>query len=289
MQINNETKLVTLLGKPISQSYSTRLQNVAYEAKGLNLVYLAQEVDKEHVGDVIHGLRHMNFAGSAVTKPDKVEVLKYLDGMDELCEKIGACNTIVNQNGSLIGYNTDAAGFYESLVTDGEVSVEGTTFFCFGAGGVARAMCAALAYHGAGRIYVTDYYESCALALCRDLNEKFAPIFEPVSYGDYSKIAESAVILNASGVGMGETVGQSPLPKEHIGPQHFCFDACYNPKKTQFLLDAESRGAKILNGLGMFVRQGAAQVQYWTGAQPPVEEMKQELLRILEKEHGQFD
>lgn len=286
MQINNETKLVTLLGKPISQSYSTRLQNVAYEARGLNMVYLAQEVDKEHLGDVIRGLRHMNFAGSAVTKPDKVEVLKYLDGMDELCEKIGACNTIVNQNGSLIGYNTDAAGFYESLVADGGIQVEGTTFFCFGAGGVARAMCAALAFHGASKIYVTDYYESCTQNLCHDLSKKFAPIFELVRYCDYSKIAESTVILNASGVGMGESLGQSPLPKEYIGSQHFCFDACYNPEKTQFLLDAESRGAKILNGLGMFVRQGAAQVQYWTGAQPPVEEMKQELLRILKRENG---
>jgi shikimate dehydrogenase len=283
MQINNDTKLVTLLGKPVAQSYSTRLQNFAYNAKGLNLVYLAEEVDKEHLGDVIQGLRHMNFAGSAVTKPDKVAVMQYLDGADELCEKIGACNTIVNQNGSLIGYNTDAAGFYEFLAEDGGVRIENASFFCFGAGGVARAMCAALAFHGAGKIYVTDYFESCAEDLCRDLNEKFPPVFEFVHYGDCSKVPECDVVLNASGVGMGSSMGTSPLPKEYIRSHQLYFDACYNPDKTQFLLDAEMAGAKILNGLGMFIRQGAAQIQYWTGIQPPVEEMRQELLRILKE------
>lgn len=281
MQFDNKTRLVTLLGNPIGQSYSTRLQNAVYATKGLNLVYLAQEVDAEHLGDVVRGLRYMNFAGSAVTKPNKVEVMKYIDEADELCEKIGACNTIVNRNGVLSGYNTDAAGFYDSLTEDGGVQVSGSTFFCFGAGGVARAMCAALAYHGAKKIYVTDYYNSCAESFCKDLNEKFSPIFEQVPFGECSKAAECDVVMNASGVGMGKSIGKTPLPVEYVRPNLLYFDACYNPDKTQFLLNAEAKGAKILNGLGMFVRQGAAQIEYWTGIKSPVEEMRHELLALL--------
>ena len=89
--------------------------------------------------------------------------------------------------------------------------------------------------------------------------------------------------MNASGVGMGKSIGQSPVAKEILKADQFCFDACYNPAKTQFLLDAEAQGCKILNGLGMSLYQGAAQIELWTGAKAPVEAMRQELLKILEE------
>ena len=162
MKIDINTKMITLLGKPLGQSFAARMQNAGYEAAGLNMLYFYTEVDKDHLGDVVNGLRYMNFAGFAVTKPNKVRVLRYLDELDPLCKKMGASNTVVKTpEGKLIGYNTDGVGFYTSLVEEGKINVEESTFFCFGAGGAGRAMCSVLAYHGAKKIYITENGLSC--------------------------------------------------------------------------------------------------------------------------------
>ena len=95
MAVNINTKMVTLLGKPLSQSYAARMQNAAYRAAGINMLYFYTEVENDHLPDVINGIRHMNFAGFAVTKPNKVEVMKYVDEADPLCEKMNASNTVV--------------------------------------------------------------------------------------------------------------------------------------------------------------------------------------------------
>lgn len=214
MKIDINTKMITLLGKPLGQSFAARMQNAGYEAAGLNMLYFYTEVDKDHLGDVVNGLRYMNFAGFAVTKPNKVRVLRYLDELDPLCKKMGASNTVVKTpEGKLIGYNTDGVGFYTSLVEEGKINVEESTFFCFGAGGAGRAMCSVLAYHGAKKIYITDFYEPCAESLVMDINENFAPVAELVHHGDYAKIAECNVVMNASGIGMGSTIGQTPMAR----------------------------------------------------------------------------
>ena len=284
MKVDINTKMITLLGTPLSQSFAARMQNAGYEAADLNMLYFYTETDQEHLGDIVNGIRYMNFAGFAVTKPNKVRVLRYLDELDPLCKKMGASNTVVKTaEGKLIGYNTDGIGFYTSLTEEGGVDVKNSTFFCFGAGGAGRAMCSVLAYYGAKKIYITDFFEPCAQALVDDINNNFAPIAEFVHHGDTSKVPECDVVMNASGVGMGKSIGQSPVEKEILKPNQFCFDACYNPAKTQFLLDAEAQGCKILNGLGMSLYQGAAQIELWTGHKAPVEAMRQELLKILEE------
>ena len=237
------------------------------------------------MGDIVNGLLYMNFAGFAVTKPNKVKVLEYLDELDPLCEKMGASNTVVKSaDGKLVGYNTDGVGFYTSLTEEGGVQVDQSVFFCFGGGGAGRAICSILAYKGARKIYVTDAYEPCANSLVDDINNNFAPVAEYVPYGEYSKLAACNVVINASGVGMGKSIGKSPLPKEYIQSSQFYFDACYNPERTQFLLDAEEKGCKVLNGLGMSLYQGVAQIELWTGKRAPVEAMRQELLTILKEQ-----
>jgi len=284
MKIDINTKMITLLGTPLDQSFAARMQNTGYEAAGLNMLYFYTEVDKDHLGDVVNGLRYMNFAGFAVTKPNKVRVLRYLDELDPLCEKLGASNTVVRTpEGRLIGYNTDGVGFYTSLTEEGGVKVGQSVFFCFGAGGAGRAMCSILACSGARKIYITDCVESRAKSLADDINERFAPVAEFVHHGDFSKLAACDVVLNASGVGMGESIGESPMPGEYIRPSQFYFDACYNPHKTQFLLNAEAKGCRILNGMGMSLYQGAAQIELWTGRKAPVEAMRRELLKILDE------
>lgn len=284
MKIDINTKIITLIGTPLSQSFAAQMQNVGYQAAGLNMIYFYTEADKEHLGDIVNGLRYMNTAGFAVTKPNKVRVLRYLDELDPLCQKMGACNTVVKTlDGKLIGYNTDGIGFYTSLSQEASIKVDQSVFFCFGGGGAGRAMCSVLAYYGAKKIYITDVFEPCAKALVEDINQNFAPVAEFVHHEDFSKLAGCDVVMNASGVGMGDSVGRSPLQKEYIQPRQFYFDACYNPAKTQFLLDAEEKGCCILNGLGMSLYQGVAQIELWSGEKAPVEAMRQELMRIVEE------
>ena len=151
--VDINTKMVTLLGDPLKQSFAAQMQNSGYEAAGLNMIYFYTEVNNEHLEDVVNGIRHMNFAGFAVTKPNKVKVLQYLDELDPLCEKMGASNTVVKTpEGKLVGYNTDGIGFIRSIQRDGEIKVDENTYFCIGAGGAGRAMCSALAYYGAKKI-----------------------------------------------------------------------------------------------------------------------------------------
>lgn len=282
MNIDINTKMVTLLGTPLSQSFAARMQNKGYEAAGLNMFYFYTETDNEHLGDIVNGLRYMNFAGFAVTKPNKVKVLEFLDELDPLCRKMGSSNTVVRTpEGRLIGYNTDGVGFYTSITQEGGIQVDTSTFFCIGSGGAGRAICSILAYYGAPKIYITDQFEASGWALVNDINQNFAPVAEFIPAGDFSRVGEADVVINASGVGMGASIGTSPMPEKYICPGQLYFDACYNPARTEFLKNAEAKGCRVLNGLGMSLYQGAAQIELWTGQKAPIEAMRQELLDII--------
>ena len=239
MSFNNHTKLLTLIGAPLSQSYAYRMQNAAYETAGLSYHYFYTEADDKHLKEIINGIKHIPaFAGCAVTKPNKIKVLEYLDELDPLCQKMGACNTVVKlPDGRLKGYNTDGTGFIKAI--DSEINVKDKRIFCFGAGGAGRAICSALAFCGAKEIIITDVISDAAFGLCQDINSNFAPIAKSMGGNDFSMIKECDMLINASGIGMGKTVGKTPLPDIWINKDQFCFDACYNPIKTQFLIDAE--------------------------------------------------
>lgn len=189
-----------------------------------------------------------------MTKSSKVEILKYLAELDSLCEKMGSCNTVVRTtDGKLIGYNTDGLGFLRSLneemlktvweerkeTSEGDMEsnldenqVKNKTYFCIGSGGVGRAICSVLAHYGAKWIYITDISEESCQSMVDDINRNFAPVAYRLNFGDFSKIPECDVIINANGVGMGASAGRSPMPKEYMMPEKLYFDACYNPTKT---------------------------------------------------------
>lgn len=287
MHIDIHTRFITLLGDPLAQSFAARMQNRGYEAAGLNLVYFYTVTGQEHLGDIVNGLRYMPVAGFAVTKPNKVKVLEYLDELDPLCRKMGSSNTVVKlPDGRLKGYNTDGTGFYTAL-TEAGIDVTKERFFCFGSGGAGRAMCSVLAYHGAPKIWITDLFPESARSLVEDINKNFAPVAEMVPYEDFSKVGEATVVLNASGVGMGKSIGKTPLPPEFIQKDQFYFDACYNPARTRFLENAEKAGCRVMNGLTMSLYQGTAQVELWSGQKAPVEAMRRELEKILEEKKQQ--
>lgn len=290
MEVDLCTKMITLFGQPLGFSFAARMQNATYRAMGLNMLYSYCEVGNDHLPDVLNSVRYMNYAGCAVTKPNKVEVLKYLDELDELCEKMGSSNTVLKTpDGKLKGYNTDGIGFILSLKEETDVDIPSTTFISMGAGGVGRAICSVLAYYGAKKIFVTDRFPESAHSLVDDVNRIFAPVAEFVDFDDqkalYAKIAESDVVMNNTGVGMIPNVDATPLDKNALDPRQLCFDATYNPEKTRFLTEAASVGCKTLSGLGMSVYQGAAQIKIWTGRDAPIDVMKAEVRAILAEQH----
>lgn len=283
MTIDINTRFIPLIGTPLSQSFAARMQNKGYEAVGLNMCYFYVEEDSTHLKEIIDGVRYMgNFAGCAVTKPNKVNVLQYLDELDPLCKKMGSCNTVVRTpEGKLKGYNTDGYGFYRDITENGGVTIEGNSFYLIGSGGAGRAIASTLAHYGAAKIYVADMFPESGISLVKDLMEIFGTDAEFVAEPDAEKFAACNVIINASGVGMGKSIGKSPISADFFKAGQFCFDACYNPAKTQFLMDAEAAGCQILNGLGMSLYQGVRQIELWTGKEAPVEAMRQELLDII--------
>lgn len=286
---DEDTKFITLIGTPLSQSHAPLMQNAAYRAMGLDMRYVCMEADAALLGAVIGRVRRESaFIGAAVTKPDKVCVLQYLDGLDPLCERIGSCNTVVKlPDGRLWGYNTDCTGFYRSLTEDAGITVKGGRFLCIGAGGAGRAICSVLAFYGAEKIYISSLSPESRESAAGDINERFAPVCEAIPECTADTVRDCGVIINASGVGMGGTVGFSPLKKELMLPGRLYFDACYNPPKTRFLADAEEKGGRILNGLGMSLYQGAEQIRLWSGKDAPLELMRNELYAIITGEDRQ--
>lgn len=275
--ISVDTKLVALLGTPLRQSFSTRMQNAAYEANGLDYEYFPIESGPEDLEAIVNGIRHMNFAGFGVTKPDKIAIIPYLDELDPLAEKMGAVNTVVIKDGKLIGYNTDGEGGVRILQKSLNMPLTSAACFSFGAGGCARALCYTLADKGARALYITDLFDSAAETLANEINAKFAPIATFIPFEDKAQIRERFqacdIVMNNSGLGMAPHLTESPIEADAFLPTHLAFDATYNPAKTQFLKDAEAKGATILNGLGMLVNQGAIQFKLWTGKEEPVDIM----------------
>ena len=290
MQIDINTRFITLIGKPLSQSFAARMQNAGYRSSDYNMVYFYTEADESHLGEIINGIRHMPaFAGCAVTKPNKVEVMQYLDDFDPLCKKIGSSNTVVKtEGGLLIGYNTDGYGALRSLKEEG-CEIKGKTMFSFGAGGTGRSVCFELADEGAKKIYISSRSEACE-ELCKELETFYPGVCVPVRAADEAGIAkalaETDIVLNLSGTGMRGKEDTTCVDKKYLRPEHICFDATYNPPETRFLREAKEAGCKkTINGLDMSLYQGLRQIQLWTGGKcAPLEAMRNELLTIMEEQ-----
>ncbi len=273
MEFSLDTKMIALLGYPLRQSFAAKMQNRVYQALGLDSFYLPIECPTlEDFDDVLKGFRKMNIGGFAVTKPYKEKILPYLDDIDDIAKKMGSCNTVQVVDGKWKGYNTDGIGAYRSITEEGGVTTEGKVFFSFGAGGTARSVCFELANHGAKKIILSSRSEACE-SVANEINGFFPGVCEAVRSADKDKIIEllktADVVLNLTGLGMGDHIGETPIEKEYLSANQVCFDAIYNPAKTQFLLDAEAQGCKIINGLGMSVYQGSRQIGIWNNIPDP--------------------
>ncbi len=286
MQFDINSRVIALIGTPLGQSFAARMQNAAYNAAGFNMAYFYCEADSTHLKEIIDGIRYIpTFLGCAVTKPNKVEVMQYLDDLDPLCKKIGSSNTVVKtESGRLVGYNTDGYGALRDL-KEHNAPIKDHVMFSFGAGGTGRSVCLELAEEGAKKIYISSRSEQCE-NLAAEINKFYPGVCTAIRAADEAGIAkaleETDVVLNLSGLGMRGKEEYTCVDKKFLKPSHICFDATYNPAETRFLKEAAEVGCTTINGLGMSLYQGLRQIQLWTGGKAvPLDVMRQTLMDIL--------
>jgi len=282
--ISPSTKLVCLLGTPLGFSFAPAMQNKAFEAAGLDYFYLPIECDKDSLPDILRAIRHMNFAGFAVTKPLKIEIMKYLDHLDMLTKQIGSCNTVVVKDGKFVGYNTDGVGFAQSL-SRRYGNYTGKRMFVFGAGGASRALCFTTIANGISELYITDMYEAASQALVDDINEQTEAKAVLVQQADKNlsvHVGECDIVVNASGLGMTPHLNESPIEQHWLHPAQFACELSYNPPKSLFLKLAEKAGCQSMGGLEMSLIQGAHQFHLWTGLPEPIEQMRNTLQILMQ-------
>jgi shikimate dehydrogenase len=267
--IDADTSLFGLIGDPVAHSLSPVMHNQAFAATGYNGVYLTFRVTDPD--KAIKGIAALNFKGVSVTLPHKVAVMEYLDAVDETAARIGAVNTIVNNQGRLIGYNTDGAGALQALRT--RTSIKDKSVALIGAGGAARAIGFGLVAAG-GRVTILNRTRVSGERLATDLPAQFLPL-EKWTQNHYE------ILINTTPVGMHPETDATPIPKEDLSKDMVVMDIVYNPLETRLLKEAAASGCRIIKGVDMFVFQGAQQFELWTGKKAPVEVMRQAVLEAL--------
>jgi len=278
--INSETKIMGVIGHPIVQSKSPIMHNAMLQKLGLNMIYAAFDVEPDRLEQAILGVKAFHMPGLNVTIPHKVEVMKYLDHLSEEAQAVGAVNTIVNQNGKLIGYNTDGEGYVRSLVEETGVQLKGKKVAILGAGGAARAISHAISQHEIGQMMIVNRDIEKANQLKKVIHHQVEN--EVMGYDQFSAfIKEVDIIVNTTSVGMYPDLSKSLIPKKWIKPHHLVSDIIYNPLETKLLKDARLQGAKTHHGIGMFVYQGVIAFEKWTGIVPDPEWMRKVVLDSL--------
>lgn len=283
VSINVSTKLVGLIGNPLGHSFSPAMQNRAFETLGLNYYYLPIEVATENLTDVVRGISKMNFAGFNVTIPHKLSIMKYLDEIDDLAGLIGAVNTVTVKDGGLKGYNTDGIGFVRSLEEETGVAVQDKNVFILGSGGASRSIAMAMAFKGAQTVWLCNRTVEKAVDLSEEINANIRECSVPlpmVKREMIEPLQQTDIFINTTSIGMHPQEGDIPLESNLIQEGIIVSDIIYNPLKTRLLIEAEQRGCKIVNGLGMLVYQGAEAFKLWTGLDAPVKEMWDALAKI---------
>ncbi len=284
--ITTNTKLITLLGYPLKQTFAPQMFNETFQKLNMDYLYFPTEIENDKLEAVVKGIRCMNFAGFNVTKPHKITIMKYLDELDELAEKIGSVNVVAIRDGKLKGYNTDGIGFARALAEETGMDLSRNTFFIFGAGGASRALSSTLAYQGAKKLYIIDAFDEVSASLVKDINGRIRECAEFVAF-DKAPIRQLLqkcnVLVNASGIGMAPHLGESPVHKKFLYKELFVYDITYNPPKTQLLVDAEEAGCRTMNGIGMAIHQGIKGFSILTGMPEPTEIMREAMYRIIGK------
>ncbi|MBW8889764.1 MAG: shikimate dehydrogenase [Fibrobacteres bacterium] len=276
MEILGTTRLIALLGDPVSHSLSPAMHNAAFDQYGLDFAYVPLRVQAAGLKTALDALRVFNFRGANVTLPHKTAVIPYVDQLTDIAQVIGAVNTIVNEDGRLVGTTTDPEGFLEGYREQGH-SFIGQAVAILGNGGSARTIAYSLLMRDRPKrvvIVARDMEKSRRLAA--EITERLGlgqggalPTPETVALSDYASVRDGIdVVVNTTPVGMHLMVEISPLAPGNLMAGQVVYDIVYAPERTCLIRDAEARGLKTVGGLGMLVHQGRAAFEIWTGIKP---------------------
>ncbi len=280
MEINGETRLIGILGDPVSHSLSPRMQNAAFDAMGLNITYVPLPVAPAQLEAAVAGLRAMRFIGANVTIPHKVPVSGLLDRLDVSARRAAAVNTIVNDDGVLTGHNTDGTGFIRALAETAVVDFRQAATVIFGAGGAARSVAMALAEAGVSHIALVNRTLARADELKALIEAEFPAVTVVAAFPDAAArlLSASKIVINATSLGMDGDLKSVPFDVDRLSEGHIVCDLVYTRSTaTPLSVAAEKKGATFMGGLQMLLMQGAASIQIWTGKEPPIDVMRKAL------------
>lgn len=282
MNITGSTILTGLLGSPVAHSVSPAMHNEAFRLLDLNYVYLAFNVGTDSLKDAVKGLKTLGARGFNLTMPDKIAILDLVDELTPAARLAGACNTVINDNGHLIGHTTDGIGYMRS-VADAGYDIIGKKMTLLGAGGAATAICTQAALDGVKEIDIFRRNRPEAFAQTVAFADRTAKdtgckihVYDFADETQMKKsLAESAILTNATNVGMAPDTDAIPIPNvQFLHPDLIVSDIIYNPRQTQLMKIAASMGCPVFNGMYMLLYQGAAAFECWTGLEMPVAEIK---------------
>lgn len=280
-QITGRTGLICLLGSPVEHSISPAMHNEAFGLLGLDYVYLAFDVGEQTLPQAVEGLKAMGARGWNLTMPDKTRMCELVDELSPAAKIVGAVNTVVNENGHLVGHTTDGSG-YMAMLQDAGIDVIGKRLVMAGAGGAARAIAVQAALDGVEELVIFNRSVDKARRIADDLNAQTQCRARAFSLSDETELkkemAGAALFVNATKIGMAPTADQMVLPDRRLMEDcPVVSDIIYEPRKTRLLAEAEACGCQTINGMGMLLWQGAHAFEYWTGAQMPVDVIKERI------------
>jgi len=262
--ISAKTALCGIVLHPAGHTRSPAMHNAAFTALGLDAAYLAFDVAESEIGSAMAGARALGIRQLAVSIPHKVNVIPYLDEIDETARAIGAVNTVTRRGDRLVGDNTDWQGAMQAL--EREVDLAGKRAVVLGAGGTARAVTYGL-LRSQVEVTVLNRTIGKAESLASDLAAHDAGPLESLKGRPHD------ILVNTTSVGLGSD--ESPVPRDALRKGSTVLDAVYSPPETRLLRDAQQAGAKTVGGKWMLVYQAGRQLTLWSGQEPPIEVMAQ--------------
>ena len=283
MKIKGSTNIVGLIGHPVEHSFSPPMHNAAFDELGMDYAYVAFDVNPADLQTAIEGAKSLNIKGFNVTIPHKIEVMKFLNEIDEVAGLIGAVNTIDFKN--LKGYNTDGIGAVRAI--EEVTSIKNKNVVVAGAGGASRAISFYLAKYGAESMAILNRNVEKAQGLAADVSQ--SGLIGEVKADSISEIRnylkDADILVDTTPIGMHPNISDEPIAfAEDMDEDLVVFDAVYNPNETVLLKEAIKAGANPVYGIKMLLYQGAESFKIWTGRDAPVDVMEKALKDTLNLE-----
>jgi shikimate dehydrogenase len=266
---------------PAAENPTVAMVEAAYRHHGIDARYINCEVPPERLGDAVRGARAMGWCGFNCSIPHKVAVIQHLDGLGESARIMGAVNCVVRRGDALIGENTDGKGFLKSLI--GVIDPRGTRVVMIGAGGAARAIGIELALAGTADVTIVNRSSTRGEPLVNLLNEKTPTKARlAVWKGKFSVPEGTDIVINATSIGLFPDVnGRLDMDLRSLTPGMVVADVIPNPPRTLLIRDAEARGCRVIDGLGMLINQGVIGIKYWTSVDVDPAVMRRKLEELF--------